>query len=240
MTPPADVLFASLRAFTDRLAAALGAELISVTLFGGAAKDRFDPATSDVNLMLVLKSISIAVLDQVALAAEPLRREYTLSLLTLTESDLGDSAEIFPTKFLDIQRHHRTIFGREIADAFVVPHDRLARQAARQLINLHLRLRQVYLDSQSRPEAREAMLLRSVTTLLVNLGVLLELKQGRPLQPGEELLAAAASAGLDRAELEEISAFKRERRALSADALPAFYEKFMRQVEAAFRLADLR
>jgi predicted nucleotidyltransferase len=239
MTAPAEALFASLGSFTDRLAAALGTELISVTLFGGAAKGRFDPATSDVNLMLVLNSVSIAALDQVALAAEPLRREYMLSLLTLTEGDLGDSAEIFPTKFLDIQRHHRTLWGREVADSFVVPRDRLQRQAARQLINLHLRLRQVYLDSRARPEALDAMLRRSVTTLLINLGILLELKEGRPIAPGDELLAAAASAGLDRAALAEIVAFKRERRALS-DALPVFYEQFMQQVEAAYRLAALR
>jgi len=161
-------------------------------------------------------------------------------LLTLTESDLGDSAEIFPTKFLDIQRHHRTIWGREIADAFVVPHDRLARQAVRQLMNLHLRLRQTYLEARTRPEALDAMLLLSVTTLLINLGILLELKLGRPVAVGDELLATAAGAGLDRARLEEIIAFKQERRIPAGAALPVFYEQFMRQVEAAFRLAELR
>ena len=235
---PTEKLHASLREFTDRLAAALGEDLISVTLFGGAAKDRFDPATSDVNLMLVLKSMSVAVLDKVAGAAEATRRELTLNLLTLTEGDLGDSAEIFPTKFLDIQRHHRTLFGREIADAFQVPQDRLRRQAVRQLMNLHLRLRQVYLDSRSRPEALDAMIRRSLTTLLINLGILHELKSGQPCAGTDDTLAAAAGAGLDRTRLDEFIALKQGRRTAAVDA--SFYEAFMREVEAAVRLAELR
>ena len=89
-----------------RLQSSLGETLISVILYGGVARGRFDPAVSDVNLMLVLSAISIVELDKIAAAAAPTRLEYQLSLLTVTETDLGDSAEVFPTKFLDIRRHH--------------------------------------------------------------------------------------------------------------------------------------
>lgn len=57
--------------FIDRLQSALGETLLSVVLYGGAARGRFDPAVSDVNLMLVLSAISIAELDKIAAAAGP-------------------------------------------------------------------------------------------------------------------------------------------------------------------------
>jgi predicted nucleotidyltransferase len=229
-----------LAGFVQRLRAALGDDLISVVLFGSAARGSFDPAISDVNVMLVLRSVSVPILDQIAGAAEPARRDFLLSLLTVTEADLGDSAELFPTKFLDIQRNHRTLWGREVAVDLVVPRDRLERQARRQLVNLHLRLRQVYLESRTRPEQLDAMIRRSVATLLLNLGLLLELKLGRLCESPDSILAAAAEGGLDRAQLTKFVEFKHGRHPLAARELPAFYEAFMQQVQAVIRIVDAK
>src|SRR3989442_15774605 len=147
----------TLSTFVERLRAALGDDLVSVVLFGGAARGVFDPAASDANVMLVLRQVSLPLLDRVANAADAVRREFALSLLMLTESDLADSCEVFPTKFLDIRRHHEILWGRDVAGALVVPRERLERQARRELMNLHLRLRQAYLESRRRPEQLAAM-----------------------------------------------------------------------------------
>ena len=224
--------------FVERLRASLCDSLVSVILFGSVARGRFDPAVSDVNVMLVLSSVTVPMLDQVAVAADPVRREYALSLLTVTEADLGDSVELFPTKFLDIRRNHQTLWGREIAATLDVPRDRLQRQARRQLVNLHLRLRQMYLEARTRPERLDAILRRSTTTLFHHLGLLLELKLGQPCEGPDATLAAAARAGWDRALLEKFIGFKHGRSAVAAAELPGFYEVFMQQVESAIRLAD--
>ncbi len=234
---PATVKIA-LEGFVERLRTALGEGLISVILFGSVARGSFDPAVSDVNVMLVLTSVTVPILDQIAVAAELTRRECLLSLLTVTEADLGDSAELFPTKFLDIQRNHRTLWGREVAASLAVPRDRLQRQARRQLVNLHLRLRQLYLEARTRPERLDAVIRRSATTLLHNLGLLLELKLGQRCDSAESILAAAAEAGCDRAQLARFIDFKHGRGTVTAAELPAFYEAFMQQVAAAIRVAD--
>jgi len=232
-----DKLKESLRAFGERLSAALGENLISVVLFGGAARGRFHPVTSDVNLMLVLREASTTALDRIAAAAEPVRLDYTLSLLTVTEADLGDSAEVFPTKFLDMQRHHETLFGQEVTRDLHVPQDRLRRQAVRQLMNLHLRLRQTYLDSRGRPEALDRAIRRSVSTLLLGLGVVLELRSGEPCETTEELFTAAGAAGLDRAQLASFVEFKQGRHEVPPGEIRLYYERFAAFVEATLRLA---
>ena len=226
--------------FVERLRSALGDELVSVVLFGGAARGRFDPAISDANVMLVLRSVTIDVLDQIGTAAEPFRRTFQLSLLTVTESDLPDSVEVFPTKFLDIQRFHETLWGKDVTTSFEVPRDRLQRHALRQLMNLHLRLRQVYLDARTRPEQLDAMIRRSVSTLLLQLGILLELRMGKACETTDDLLAAAASANLDRGKIAEFIEFKYGRLDVEANALPEFYGAFMREVEAVMKLGGIR
>jgi len=230
----------SLGELVERLNAALGDDLVSVVLFGGAARGRFDPAVSDANVMLVLRTVSIGVLDRISTAVEPFRLVFQLSLLTVTENDLADSVEVFPTKFLDIQRHHETLWGKDVTSTFEVPRDRLKRHALRQLMNLHLRLRQVYLEGRNRPEQLDGMIRRSVSTLMLQLGILLELRTGKVCETTEEVLNAAASANLDSAKLAEFIDFKYGRHDVDVAALPAFYDSFMREVEAALRLGGDR
>jgi predicted nucleotidyltransferase len=230
----------ALNEFVERLRTALGDELISVVLFGGAARGRFDPAVSDANVMLVLRSVTTELLDRISTASEPFRRMFKLSLLTVTESDLPDSVEVFPTKFLDIQRFHETLWGKDVTTAFEVPRDRLQRHAMRQLMNLYLRLRQVYLEARNRPEQLDSMIRRSVSTLLLQLGILVELKTGKACESVEDVLAAVGSANLDRTKIAEFIEFKYGRHDVAPDALPAFYGAFMREVEAVMKLGAVR
>lgn len=190
--------------------------------------------------MLVLSTISVAELDKIATATALTRLEYRLNLLTVTEGDLDDSSEVFPTKFLDIRRYHETLFGREHAKDLQIPRDRLQRQARRQLMNLRLRLRQAYLDSSGRPEQLGGVVRRSITTLFLHLGILLELSTGKPVASSMEILGLAPGAGLDRAGLTELRDFKRNRPALTSAELIAVYEKLTRHVEAALKMSEAR
>lgn len=243
-SPSGDEVLARLRVslgeLVDRLKAALGDDLVSVVLFGGAARGRFDPAVSDANVMLVLRAVSIAVLDKIGTAVEPFRLVFQLSLLTVTEEDIVDSVEVFPTKFLDIQRHHQTLWGKDVVSAFDIPRDRLKRHALRQLMNLHLRLRQVYLEARNRPEQLDGMIRRSVSTLILQLGILLELRTGKECETTEEILDAAALANLDRAKLVKFIDYKYGRCDVEVSALPAFYDSFMQAVESTLRLGGER
>lgn len=234
---PIAALTTLLEGFAERLTAALGENVVSVILFGGAARGSFDPETSDANVMLLLKKVSLPVLGQVATAAEPVRIEVRLNLLTLAESDLADSSEVFSTKFLDIQRHHRVLWGRDLMPGLVISAERLERQARRELMNLHLRLRQVYLESRRQPERLLALVRRTTTTLLVNLAVLLELRTGTRCESPAETRAAAAIAGIDGAVLDRFLALKGGSGPLvSAEEVPGCYAAYMELVERVLAL----
>ena len=107
-------------------------------------------------------------------------------------------------------------------------------------MNLRLRLRQAYLDSGRRPEQLDSVLRRSITTLFLHLGILLELRTGKPVTSSAEILDLAPTAGLDRDGLAELRDFKRNRSALAPAELVARYENLTSLVDAALKLADAR
>jgi len=240
MNPPTIALPPDVRqavdAFSERLQSSLGAALLSVVLYGGVAKGRYDPAHSDVNVMVVLREVPLESLDLVAAAAAPARREINLRLLTLAERDLADCIEVFATKFLDIRRSHALLYGADLLATLDISKERLLRQARRELVNLQLRLRQTYLDAAGRPEILEAYLQRGATTLFLNLGVLIELKTGAQHDKFTEIADAAAVIGFDADALRELRALRREREA--APDLHQLCDRILGQLDAALRLAS--
>jgi len=93
---------------------------VSRDAFGSAAENRF-AATSDVNLLLVLRAFTperIARLRDALLAAEAVIK---LRVMFLLESEVASAAEFFAHKFHDILRRHRTIFGEDVLATLKVP-----------------------------------------------------------------------------------------------------------------------
>ena len=228
----------ALDTFCAQLHAGLGTKLTAVVLYGGLAKGEFTPKTSDVNVMVVLQEVSVEILDQMIPSLDEARRIFQLNLLTVTEADLADSAEVFPIKFLDIQRHHRTLFGKDVASALNVPRERLRRQCAREIMNLQLRLRQFYLERRQRPELIESTLQRSVATLLINLSVAMELKTGQSFPTKAAVVESAGNIGIDAKLLHQLLLLKRGEFKPSVSELKPLYASFMKVVQQAVELVN--
>ncbi len=159
--------------FAEDVAGKLGANVVSIALYGGVAKGRFEETTSDLNVLVVLGEVSLAALDQVGASAAVAERAVRVQLLTLAEGDLADCTEVFATKFLDIKRHHVLLRGRDVLSELAISRERVVRQARRELVNAKLRTRQAYLARLQRPEALDAIIDRGRKTAQVNLEAVL-------------------------------------------------------------------
>ncbi|MBS0288631.1 MAG: nucleotidyltransferase domain-containing protein [Proteobacteria bacterium] len=118
-------------------------KLVAIVLYGSAAEARLRP-TSDVNLILVLKSFNIALIN-------PLREKLCLyhsaiglNVMFILDSEIAIASEAFAVKFTDILHRHLILYG---TDPF--KNIKISRQATlsrlRQVItNLTLRLRERY------------------------------------------------------------------------------------------------
>ncbi len=122
--PPRDLLpqniAAAFAAFIEAARRALADDLVSATLFGSAAEGQLSP-TSDVNLLIVMRSFAperIADLRDALLAAEAAIK---LRVMLVLESELPAAAELFAQKFADMLRRHRTIVGKDVLTALRIP-----------------------------------------------------------------------------------------------------------------------
>ena len=229
----------ALERFRGDLEAALGERLVAVVLYGGIAKGEYAPLTSDVNAMVVLRDATTATLDRMVAPVQEGMRDCRLAVMVLTEEDLRRSTDVFPVKFLDMQRHHRVLCGRDVLADLDIAEAHLRLRCEQEIKNLLLRLRQFYVQRQHRPELVEATLGRAVSSFLIDLSVVLLLKTGQ-VPTGKEAIAEAAARelGLDGRVLYEVLALKGGTRQPNADELKRLYDEFMRSVEQAAEIVD--
>ncbi len=209
-------------AFVESARAAFGADLVSALVYGSAAEGRLR-ATSDVNLLLVLRRFDPAQVDGLR---EPLRQAHAaveLNAMFLLEDEIPLAIEAFAVKFADILARHRVLAGSDPFARLDPPRDALIRRLRQVLLNLQLRLRERYVLVSLREEQLARVIADAAGPLRSSAASLLHLEGRPPLPPKEALECVAAE--LDDAALVEslhdMSAAREERQLQPGRAGPA-------------------
>lgn len=225
--------------FATALGDALGDHLISIILYGGLAKGEYSPRSSNVNLLLVVDTVTVDLLDRAVAPVVAAERDSRIALMILGESDLARSAEVFPVKFLDIQKSHRVVWGRDVFSGLTISRDRLQFRCRQELVNLLLRLREFYLRRSERGELIEKTLTSAISSFLTSLRVLLILRgRDAPAVKGEIVDAASREFGLPADVLKAVLDVKTGRRRAGPAELRALYGKFMAAAERAVEIVE--
>ena len=176
----------SISAFVDSAKAAFGADLVSVVMYGSAAEGRMR-ATSDVNMLLILKRFDQAHADALR---EPLRLAHAavqLNAMFLLETEVAMAMEAFAVKFADIVARHRILFGNDPFANVDLPRDALVRRLKQVLLNLQLRLRERYVLLSLREEKLFLVIADAAGPLRSSAASLLHLEGQPALAPKEAL-----------------------------------------------------
>ncbi len=107
--------------FVARLQQAAGPNLESVILYGSAVSGEYDPEYSNVNLLCVLKDTALSNLLALAPSIEWWTEQSHSAPLLITRDELEHSADVFAIEFMDIQRHHRVLFGSDPVASLKIP-----------------------------------------------------------------------------------------------------------------------
>jgi predicted nucleotidyltransferase len=177
--------------FAGKARDVLAGDLVSVVLFGSAAEGRLR-ASSDVNLILVLRAFEAEQLGQLGdplLAADA---AIQLRVMFLLESEIPAAVECFAQKFADILRRHRVIFGKDVFAATQVPRKAEIFRLRQILLNLTLRLREAYVSRGQRAEQVMRVLADVLGPLRAAAATLLEL-EGAPNSDSDAALKAVAA-----------------------------------------------
>lgn len=220
------------------LRAALGEDLVSVVLFGSAAEGRLR-ATSDVNVMVVLRAFEPTRLDAVRNLLRADRAAVGLSPMFLLQAEIDLAARAFPVKLADIARRRKVVFGPDLFEGLSIPREAEAAHLRQGLFNLLLRLRAAYVERSLREEQLALAVAGAAGPLRALAAALLEL-EGKPAPTGKEALArVAAEANLpDATEVLTHISEAREERALPAGVASRTMMGLLALVGAALERAE--
>lgn len=126
---------------------AYGHELEAVALYGSAARGEYIAGKSNLNFLVVLAASAIHSMRQAVPLVEKWRRYKVAVPTVITRRYMQESLDTFPIEFLNLQRHHRTLYGPELLRDLEIPRDHLRLQVERELKSKLLHLREHLLDS---------------------------------------------------------------------------------------------
>ena len=105
--------------FVNRLRTAAGSNLESVILFGSSVAGDFHPEFSNVNLFCVVRNSSFAALQALAPAVKWWDAQKQPPPLFMTREEIERSLDVFAIELIDMQQHHRVLFGEDVIQGSV-------------------------------------------------------------------------------------------------------------------------
>ncbi|MGA2375170.1 MAG: hypothetical protein ABSF72_06600 [Candidatus Sulfotelmatobacter sp.] len=150
--------------FVSRLRKAAGTNLESVILFGSAVAGDFHPEFSTVNLFCVIRDSSFAALQTLAPAVKWWNAQKQPPPLFMTHDEIKRSVDVFTIELLDMQRHHRVLFGEDVVRGLSIPENLHGIQVEYELREKLALLRQHLLLASGNDSRMWELLLRSVSS----------------------------------------------------------------------------
>jgi hypothetical protein len=145
---------------------ASGANLESVILYGSSVAGDFHPEYSNLNLFCVLGDSSFKALQVLAPVAQWWEGQKEPPPLFMTRRELESSTDIFTIELLDMQRHHRVLFGEDVLQGLQISLRRHHVQVEYELREKLVLLRQALLLASGKKSRLWDLLVRSVSSFV--------------------------------------------------------------------------
>jgi len=145
---------ANVTTVSDALKGALGDRLKGISAYGPAKR----------KLLIIVDKVDSAVLDSAATAIADGRKNGVFVLLATAE-DISTSADVFPVKYMAMQKTQSLITGEDTLSNLTIHETHLALRVEQELKTAMFRLRQAYVTSKTNTKAATGQLrdvLRSV------------------------------------------------------------------------------
>jgi len=158
-----------------------GEDLVAVFLYGSATTGEHVAGRSDINVGIVLGQLTPAALRKASGQLRTWGRHGFATPVFFDPQFLRDALDVFPIEFLDMQTHHRALWGPDLLADLHIGAGPLRRQCELELRGKLLKLRQAYVESSRSPKELEAVLASAISGLVVLARTLLHLagREGR-------------------------------------------------------------
>ena len=107
--------------FVKRVREAGGSNVECVILFGSAVAGDFHDGLSNLNLFCVLRDCSFGALKALTPVTKWWEKQKQPPPLCMTRQELERSTDVFAIELLDMQQHHRVLFGDDVLHGLFIP-----------------------------------------------------------------------------------------------------------------------
>src|ERR1700733_11574446 len=184
--------------FVERLRVAAGSNLESVILFGSAVAGDFHSEFSNVNLFCVIRDSSFGALQALAPAVKWWDAQKQPPPLFMTRKEIERSTDVFTIELIDMQEHHRVIYGADVLQGLSIPTNLHRVQVEYELREKLAVLRQHLLLASGNDSRLWEILLRSVSSFATLFRhVLIVLRHVAPVGKREAVQALSKQIAFD-------------------------------------------
>lgn len=225
--------------FLEELVKVAGADLHSLHLVGSAVTSDWSAAHSDINTLLVLRDMDLAVLEAIAPLGKRFKGSGIAPPLVMDLGYLNASLDVFPMEFLELRLIHETVLGEDILAGVSIDRGDLRRQCEREVKSRLIGLRQGYLRALGEPKALTEALVRFLAGYQpLARSILVLLDKEPPLPRAAAFAALAAAVGPDAGVFAEVLAVKEGREKPDSAGVRDIFERCHKATERLGRIVD--
>jgi len=229
----------AISSFLDALKEAYGESLISVFAYGSATTADYNPKTSDINIAVVLKDVSIEILKKAAGGIRKAVRNKIVVPLFLTPEYIKRSLDSFPIEFITMKDSRCVLLGEDSLKDVEVKKEDLQRECEYQLKGKLLMVRQVYLERVLRKENLELLIKKTFKSLMPVFQGILKIKSDAPI-PGKQqtLTRLAEEFNLDMSVFQEVLNDKKTDGKIGSQNAETFLNDFLLKLRQLSEIVD--
>jgi predicted nucleotidyltransferase len=165
-----------LRDLESSLVRALGEGLVSLVVYGSAARGGYREGRSDVDVVIVVRDASRASLVSIANVLQVARYAARIETMVLVEGEIAASTDAFPLLYDDIRRHHVVLHGADPFAELTISDRHRRLRVEQELREARTRLRRAVIDGLGLKDALAGAVVRKAKQIRTPLHALLALR----------------------------------------------------------------
>ncbi len=229
----------TLSQFTQEVQHLLGEELVTVALYGSGAGNNFVSGDSDLNVILVVKTLRFEVLQKLAPRMAAWHTQGFALPLLMDQEFLQRSRDVFPMEFYDIKDQHRLLWGKDIFQELPIDSRHLRFQAEYEARSKLLRLEALYLECAGNQNQLRTLMLDSLKTFLILMRNLIRMQgESGPLTYPEVLDRFEQHFQQPFPRMHHLLAIRAKQQKWSANAEGEFFRDYLTEVQQFVRIID--
>jgi predicted nucleotidyltransferase len=213
--------------------------LHSISIFGSALTDDYNPKSSDINSVFVLNMMDLNFLKRFAPLGKKYGKKRIASPLIMTPEYIKSSLDVFPVEFFNLKLLHSTVYGEDIFRDLEIGAADLRHQCERELKSRLIALRQGYLSSLGNRKILTRSFVDSFSGYIpLFRSIIFLLGQKAPANSADVLATLQDAAGMNTGAFQMVLNIKTKSIKPTGDKLNSIFEEYYKAVEQLGDITD--